>query len=122
MMLTTDVALLNDAAYRALVEEFAEDLGAFEESFGAAWYKLTARDMGPHTRCIGDNVPPPQPWQYPLPPPPPPAELPDFAAVRANVARAISIANPAFPPDQYDGVDYYGVSDGLSVPVLYWNP
>jgi catalase-peroxidase len=63
---------------------------------------------GPHTRCIGDNVPPPQPWQYPLPPPPPPADLPDFDAVREEVARAISTANPAFPPDQFDGVDYYG--------------
>lgn len=63
-------------------------------------YKLTARDMGPHARCVGDDVPPPQPWQFPLPPPPPPTELPNFDDVREAISRAIVEPNPVLPPDE----------------------
>ena len=84
-MLTSDVALLLDPAYRELVEQFARDAPAFELAFAAAWYKLTTQDMGPRARCRGGMVPPPQVrlevTKYPLSPgstssPRPPAPPP----------------------------------------------
>jgi catalase/peroxidase HPI len=110
MMMTSDLALLNDPeqSYQSYVRQFAEQPEAFDDAFAAAWYKLTARDMGPHTRCVGDDVPPPQPWQFPLPPPPPPLELPNFAEVRDAIERAMVEPNPVLPPDEYDGQPWYG--------------
>ena len=110
MMLTSDLSLLNDPeqSYQRYVQQFAEQPEAFDNAFAAAWYKLTARDMGPHSRCFGEDVPPPQPWQFPLPPPPPPAELPDFEQVRDAVRRVMVEPNPVLPPDEYDGQPWYG--------------
>lgn len=66
-MLVSDVALIHDDEYKALVEEYAADVKALERDFAAAWYKLTTKDMGPVARCTGPDVPPPQPFQDPLP-------------------------------------------------------
>lgn len=85
MMLTSDVSLISDEAYLEIVKQFAANQAEFERQFAAAWYKLTSRDMGPATRCIGSNVPDPQPFQYPLPPPVPEDELPDFNAVKKDI-------------------------------------
>merc|ERR1712130_566277 len=41
MMLTTDVALVNDAAYLEISQRFAEDLDYLSAQFGAVWKKLT---------------------------------------------------------------------------------
>ena len=70
-MLTSDISLLNDpmGSYQKIVSHWAKDKKAFEDAFSNAWYKLSTRDMGPVTRCVGNNVPPAQPWQYPLPAP-----------------------------------------------------
>jgi catalase-peroxidase len=82
MMMTTDLALLEDDLYLELVNRYADDLGYLEDQFKHAWYKLTTRDMGPVSRCFGDSVPPPQPFQFPLPDPLPEAQLADFDSVK----------------------------------------
>jgi catalase-peroxidase len=67
VMFTTDIALRADPAYKVISERFRDDHEAFSDAFGRAWYKLCHRDMGPHARCLGDQVPPPQIWQDPVP-------------------------------------------------------
>jgi catalase-peroxidase len=67
MMLTTDLALIADPAYRKISERFRDDPDAFDAAFARAWYKLTHRDMGPRQRLLGPEVPAVQPWQDPLP-------------------------------------------------------
>jgi catalase-peroxidase len=67
IMLTTDLALKMDPAYGAISKRFHEHPEQFEAAFAKAWYKLTHRDMGPHSRLLGSNVPEPQIWQDPVP-------------------------------------------------------
>lgn len=68
MMLTTDIALRVDPAYEKISRRFYENPQEFEDAFARAWYKLTHRDMGPHERLLGPEVPEPQDWQDPVPP------------------------------------------------------
>jgi catalase-peroxidase len=69
MMLTTDLALRADPAYETISRRFHEHPDAFATAFAEAWYKLTHRDMGPHTRLLGKEVPAePRLWQDPVPP------------------------------------------------------
>ncbi len=68
VMLTTDLALREDPAYRKISEKFANDPNAFNEAFARAWFKLTHRDMGPKTRYVGAEVPSEAlVWQDPVP-------------------------------------------------------
>ncbi len=67
-MLTTDLALKADPAYRVIAKRFADDPEAFRLAFAKAWFKLTSRDMGPRSRYLGPEVPTEDLiWEDPLP-------------------------------------------------------
>mmetsp|Transcript_16013 Transcript_16013/g.34643 ORF Transcript_16013/g.34643 Transcript_16013/m.34643 type:complete len:711 (-) Transcript_16013:92-2224(-) len=83
MMLTSDIALTKDPEFLKISQEFAGDISKLEMQFKHAWYKLTASDMGPVTRCLGDSVPPAQLFQSPLPGSP--DTLPDFIPIRQKI-------------------------------------
>ena len=68
MMLTTDIALKRDPAYREIVERFQQDPDYFQDAFARAWFKLLHRDMGPKERYLGPEVPEEDLiWQDPVP-------------------------------------------------------
>jgi catalase-peroxidase len=67
IMLTTDLALKADPTYRKISQRFLDNPKEFEAAFARAWFKLTHRDMGPHVRLVGAEVPEPQLWQDPVP-------------------------------------------------------
>jgi len=67
VMLTTDLALIKDPEYLKISKRFYENPEEFEKAYAKAWYKLTHRDMGPHSRLLGPLVPDPQLWQDPVP-------------------------------------------------------
>jgi catalase-peroxidase len=66
-MLTTDLALRFDPIYGPISRRFHENPDQFAEAFAKAWFKLMHRDMGPHVRLLGPEVPEPQLWQDPVP-------------------------------------------------------
>jgi len=87
VMLTTDIALRVDPAYKKIVLSFQKDSEAYRLAFAKAWFKLTHRDMGPRSRYLGTDVPKDVfTWQDPLPPVTHPLiDATDAAAIQAKV-------------------------------------
>ncbi|HWJ04958.1 MAG TPA: catalase/peroxidase HPI [Steroidobacteraceae bacterium] len=68
MMLTTDLSLREDPAYRKITQRWLKNPQEFEAAFARAWFKLTHRDMGPASRYLGPAVPGESfVWQDPVP-------------------------------------------------------
>src|SRR6202167_1889716 len=67
VMFTSDLALRMDPIYEPISRRFHENPDEFELAFAKAWYKLTHRDMRPHSRLLGPWVPEAQIWQDPVP-------------------------------------------------------
>ncbi len=68
MMLTTDLALIEDPEYRKISERFYNNPDEFADVFARAWFKLVHRDMGPKSRYLGPEVPEEDLlWQDPIP-------------------------------------------------------
>jgi catalase-peroxidase len=67
-MLTTDLSLIQDPAYREISERFHENPDELADAFARAWFKLLHRDMGPISRYLGPFVPDEElAWQDPVP-------------------------------------------------------
>ncbi len=68
IMLTTDLALKEDPAYRQISERFRSNPEEYRLAFAKAWFKLTHRDLGPRARYLGPEVPAEELiWQDPVP-------------------------------------------------------
>tara|TARA_R110002073_G_scaffold2870_10_gene18522 strand:+ start:11182 stop:13437 length:2256 start_codon:yes stop_codon:yes gene_type:complete len=68
IMTDADMAMIVDPAYRKISERFYNDPAYFSDVFARAWYKLTHRDLGPHSRYLGPDVPQEDLiWQDPIP-------------------------------------------------------
>ncbi len=57
IMLTTDLSLKEDPAYRRITQRWLNNPEEFEDAFARAWFKLIHRDMGPSARYVGPEVP-----------------------------------------------------------------
>ena len=67
-MLTTDLTMRFDPEFGKISRMFLDDPQAFADAFARAWFKLTHRDMGPHARYLGPEVPKEELiWQDPIP-------------------------------------------------------
>lgn len=56
-MLTSDLALKFDPAYKEVCQKFLDKPLSFDKAFADAWFKLTHRDMGPKSTYLGAEIP-----------------------------------------------------------------
>ena len=122
MMLTTDLALRMDPAYEPIARRFHEHPDQLAHAFAEAWYKLTHRDMGPHTRLLGPEVPAEaRLWQDPVPAVDHPlVDAGDIAALKAKIlASGLSIsrlvATAWASASTFRGTDKRGGANGARI-------
>ncbi|WP_283131856.1 catalase/peroxidase HPI [Enterovibrio norvegicus] len=86
-MLTTDLSLRFDPAYEKISRRFHQNPEAFADAFARAWFKLTHRDLGPHSRYLGSDIPSEVLiWQDPVPANEyAPLDDADVATLKANI-------------------------------------
>ena len=95
IMTTADMAMRMDPAYEKIARRFRDNPDEFADAFARAWFKLTHRDMGPHARYLGPEVPKEALiWQDPIPAVDHPlVDDQDIAALKAKVlASGLSVA------------------------------
>ena len=133
MMLTSDLALRDDPDYRVISEEYKNDIASLEADFAKSWYRLTSADMGPRSRCIGNDVPPAQAFQNSLPEPTAASLEVDYDAMYTAISDMISEDKathiPSFSKLAYQcastfrETDYQGGCNGARIrmePELTW--
>jgi catalase-peroxidase len=94
-MLTTDLSLKEDPAYRKITENWLKNPKEFEDAFARAWFKLTHRDMGPTSRYLGNWLPQETYiWQDPVPKATShPISASDVAALKSEILKSgLSVA------------------------------
>jgi len=122
MMFTTDIAMKEDPAFRAISLRFKDNPQEFADAFARAWFKLTHRDMGPRTHYIGNEVPAQTfSWQDPLPVENHPLiEVGDVATLKATVL-ASGLTGPQLvrtawaAASTYRGTDLRGGVNGARI-------
>ncbi len=68
IMTDADMAMRMDPIYEPIARRFHKNPKEFADAFARAWFKLTHRDMGPHSRYLGPEVPAEELiWQDPVP-------------------------------------------------------
>ncbi|BBP00400.1 catalase/peroxidase HPI [Sulfuriferula nivalis] len=95
IMTAADMAMRMDPIYEPIARRFHKNPAEFADAFARAWFKLTHRDMGPHSRYLGAEVPKEALiWQDPIPAVDHPLiSDQDVAALKAKVlASGLSIA------------------------------
>jgi catalase-peroxidase len=129
-MLTTDLSLRFDPAYEKISRRFLANPEQFADAFARAWFKLTHRDMGPHARYLGSEVPVEELiWQDPIP-----AvnhklvDAPDIAALKGKIlASGLSVSELVSTAwasaSTFRGSDKRGGANGARVrlaPQKFW--
>ncbi|MBL9020164.1 MAG: catalase/peroxidase HPI [Myxococcales bacterium] len=122
VMLTTDLALKFDPAYKKIVQKFHDKPDTFKQAFARAWFKLTHRDMGPRARYLGAEVPKEiLIWQDPLPANDHPLiDANDAAALKAKIlgaglTRSELVRTTWAAASSFRGTDMRGGANGARV-------
>ena len=121
MMFTTDIAMREDPAYAKITKRWLDHPEEFADAFARAWYKLTHRDMGPYSRCLGPLVAPAQTWQDPVPAVNHPViDASDITALKkillsSNLTTAQLVSTAWASASTYRGSDKRGGANGARI-------